>query len=423
MNENLLQFIWKNSLYNKENLRDTAQNLIVVHHPGYLNTNAGPDFINAKITIGETLWAGNVEIHLNGKEWFTHNHHLDAAYNNVILHVCLTDAETAIAQDNNKVLALNLEGRIDKLLLQKYEYMMAAHQNIPCQNLWNDTKILDWVQNQDNLLVERLQHRVETINEELHKNNGNWDELLYQYMAAALGQKVNNQPMKMLSASLPYTLIQKHIEKPLQIEALLFGNAGLLSPHFKDNYPQMLLKEYQFLTRKYNLESLETAIWKFMRLRPAAFPTIRIAQLASLVNTKRGVFMYFLEEENLEKVISKLQSSPAEYWQNHYTFDTQVNNKSAILGVSTVHSVVINALIPVLFAFGKTRGNQLHCDKALHWLEQLPAENNKTTRKFKHQSILIESAQHSQAILQLYNNYCTFKRCLSCGIGNKLLTK
>ena len=423
MNEKLLQFIWKNALYNKESLRDTLGKPIRVQHPGYLNTNAGPDFLNAKIQIGTTLWAGNVEIHINGKEWFAHNHQHDVAYNNVILHVCLTEADVAVTQDNNQVQALNLEGRIDAKLLRKYEYMMAAHQNIPCQNLLSDTTTLDWIENHDKLLVERLEKKMALILDDLNKHTGDWDALLYNYLAAALGQKVNAVPMKILSSFLPFRLIQQHVEQPLKIEALLFGSAGLLSPHYKEAYPRLLLKEYQFLTRKFGLTELDPSIWKFMRLRPAAFPTIRIAQLAALLNNKRGLLRIILEEEKLDNVMLHLSATPAEYWQQHFKFDTEVKLKSTVLGIQTQYSICINALIPILFSYGKIRNIQDHCDKALSWLEQIPAENNKSIRLFNHASIPVENAQHSQAILQLYNNYCTFKRCLHCGIGNKLLSK
>ena len=401
MNEKLLQFIWKNSLYNKEKLCDTSGNSIKVHHPGYLNTDAGPDFINAKITIGGTFWAGNVEIHLNGKEWFAHNHHCDVAYNNVILHVCLTDAEVAVTQDNNKVQALNLEGRIATKLLQKYEYMMAAHQNIPCQNLWNDTLAIDWVQNHDKLLVERLESKMYRVLADLKSNNGDWDALLYQHLAMTLGQKINVEPMKMLSHLLPYKLIQQHIEKPFQIEALLFGSAGLLSPHFKESYPKQLLKEFRFLAHKFDLSALDPSLWKFMRL------LLRIV----------------LEEERLENVMLHLSATPAAYWNRHYRFDVEIKEKSSVLGRQSCFSLCINAIIPILFSYGKIRNIQSHCDKALNWLEHIPAEQNKIIRLFDHPSIPIENAQHSQAILQLFKNYCTFKHCLSCGIGNKLLVK
>lgn len=423
MNEKLLQFIWKNALYNKAHLCDTLGQPIKVQHPGYQNTDAGPDFLNAKIMIGSTLWAGTVEIHINGNEWFAHNHHHDVAYNNVILHVCLTQAEVAITQDNNKIHALNLGSRIDSKLLEKYEFMMAAHQNIPCQNLLSETTALDWIQNHDKLLAERLEFKMEAILEDLDKNKGDWDTLLYHYLAAALGQKVNAEPMKILSNQLSFRLIQQHIEQPIKIEALLFGSAGLLSPHFKEAYPKQLLKEYRFLAYKYGLTPLDPSIWKFMRLRPAAFPTIRIAQMAALLNNKRGLLRIILEEEKLENILHHLSTTPAEYWRNHFKFDTEVKSKSAVLGSHTRNSICINAIIPILFSYGKIRNMQGHCDKALKWLEQIPAENNKTIRLFNFSSVPIENAQHSQAILQLYNNYCTFKRCLNCGIGNKLLAK
>jgi hypothetical protein len=423
MQEEFLYFVWKNGLYDKKNLITTDGQTIQISHPGYLNTDSGPDFFNSRVQINETIWAGNIEIHIKASDWFIHNHQTDHAYDNVVLHVCWECNGEAMNSVNQKIPCLELGNRVSKLLYENYLDLVQNGFKIPCQALIDKASSLDWINNLERMAVERLNEKCSLIMDEAASVTFDWDEILYRHIGACLGLNVNKLPMQLLVRSVPYKTLQWHKENRMQLEAILFGQAGLLQGVFRDEYPNTLQSEYNFLKGKYKMKPLNTSIWKFMRLRPAAFPTIRISELAGLLQMPRGIFSHVVDVGKMEDLLSWLSAEVSEYWQNHFRFDSETETTNGHIGKATQEIILINAVIPVLFSYGKYRGNNDLCEKAVDWLEKMDAESNRIVKLWESLEIKAENAFQSQALLQLYNKYCNFKRCLQCGIGQKLLMK
>lgn len=422
MQENVLQFIWKSGLFDHSGLTDTSGSPIQILHPGFQNKDSGPDFLQAKIRIGETLWAGNVEIHEDEKSWYAHKHHLDPAYNNVVLHVCMQSDGTTINAQGISVPVLTLQSRIDHTLLDRYAFLLQNSDPIPCFRLADRVSALSWIRNLDFMSTERLEQRCRQLLAELEYHQTDWDELLYQWMSKALGGKVNSQPMQQLAQRLPYKLLQRYAESRLQTEALLYGVSGLLTGDFRHSYPKALKREFAHLARKHALDSMKPEIWKFMRMRPASFPTIRISQLAAMVHSPRGLFRRLLESEDFNDVLDWFGADTAPYWQSHYRFDVDSVEKQSSPGLDTRYAIIINAAVPLLFAYSKYRHESEYGERALQWLCQIKAERNRVVNIFSALGVPCENALHSQGILHLHNNYCTLKRCLDCYVGKDLLS-
>lgn len=421
MQENVLQFIWKSGLFDHSGLKATDGRPLDILHPGFQNSDSGPDFLHARVRIGETLWVGNIEIHVEEKSWYAHKHHLDSAYNNVVLHVCLNGNGETINEQGISVPVLTLQHRLDHSLLEKYEFMLRNADPIPCFRLADKISELHWVQNIDYMATERLEMRCRQLLTDLENLNYDWDEMFYRLLCKALGLKVNAQPMLQLAGSVPYRLLQRYVNNRTQTEALLFGVSGLLSGDFRHTYPKTLKKEFKHLAIKHSLSTMNPEVWKFMRMRPASFPTMRISQLAAMINSPRGLFRRLLEANEFEEVMNWFGTSSSEYWENHYRFDVDAVAKSTLTGQTIRHSLLINAAIPLLFTYGKSRNEFSYCEKALDWLSRIPAEKNRIVNFFSALNVQCENAMQSQGILHLYNNYCTLKRCLDCYTGKTLL--
>jgi hypothetical protein len=421
MQENVLQFIWKSGLFDHSGLTDADHKPVQILHPGFQNSDSGPDFLHARIRIDDTLWVGNVEIHVHEKSWYAHKHHLDAAYNNVVLHVCLESEGNTLNAEGMPVPVIQLSDRIDHSLLDCYEFLLKNSDPIPCFRLADRVLPLHWIQNTDFMATERLENRCQQILMELEHLQGDWDEMFYQLLCKSLGHKVNAQPMQNLARKLPYKLLQKYSENRTKTEALLFGTSGLLGGDFRHAYPKALKKEFQFLAKKHGLHPMSPEVWKFMRMRPASFPTLRLSQLAALMDAPRGLFRQLLEAESFTEILTWLGGSSSDYWESHYRFDVESVHKQTTTGLSTRYSLIINAVVPILFAYGKYRHEPQICEKAFNWLSEIEAEKNKVVNIFTNLGVPCENAMHSQGILHLYNNYCTLKRCLDCTVGRNLL--
>lgn len=408
-------------MLNTADLFTTAGEPIDVIQTGELNEHAGPDFFNARIRIGDTLWAGNVEVHVRSSDWYRHDHQGDNAYSNIILHI-VYNADSMVHDRNGKEIpVLELTGRFDPGLWEKYEELMRSRQWIPCLKSLPDVDIIivnNWL---GRMAVERLEKRAKLILSSLQRSNFNWEETFYRYLTKSFGFGINTVPFELLAKSLPLTLIERYRENAIQEEALLFGQAGLLEKQYEDDYPAHLRKEYLHLKNKYLLAPMEGHLWKFLRLRPVNFPTIRIAQLAALFRKSPRLFANILECKYLHEVedIFKVNTSP--YWSDHYVFDKHAPVRKKRLGKTSVQLVIINTVVPFLFAYGKERGDQDRCERALRFLEDIPAEANAIISRWNQAGITPFSAMDSQALLELRNSYCIPKRCLQCAIGKYLM--
>ncbi len=421
MPEEFLQFIWENRLFKSENLKTTENNQLEILNPGKRNTNSGPDFFNAKIKIEKTIWVGNIEIHKKASDWQKHNHQNDKAYDNVVLHVVETYDTPIIRRNGETIPALVLD--YPEHLRDNYKKLLDAKTWIACQKNFHKINPIVLQLGFNRLMIERLENKTEEILERLQHNNNDWNETFYQMLVRMFGFKVNAIPFELLAKSLPMGILAKHKNSIFQLEALLFGNSGLLNNQLLgDDYFLRLRDEYSFLYKKYKLKAIEGHLWKFMRLRPGNFPTVRISQLAALIYKSQGLFSKVTELENITEIRNLFKVKASDYWNSHYNFN-KTSKTIAIkeLGETSLNILIINVIIPFLFVYGEKQNKHYLKNRALEFLEQLPAENNSIITKWKELGIEARSAFESQALLQLKNSYCKPKKCLNCHIGAKLV--
>lgn len=414
--ERLLQYIWQFQYFNSKDLRTTDGALLQVIHPGLYNTNQGPDFTGAKIRSGNTVWAGSIELHINTSHWKDHKHSSDSNYKNVILHVVWKDdADLALAFPT-----LVLQDKVSKILLSRYEELMHTGSFIPCEKNIQQVNTITWTAWKERLLVERLQSRTKVILDLLKKNNTHWEETLWWLLAKNFGISINSAAFEAIARSIPIGILAKHKNQVQQVEALLFGQAGLLDAEFEEDYPRLLQREYRFLSKKYSLQKIQTRI-AFLRMRPSNFPSLRLAQLAMLVHESLHLFSRVKEAADLHSIKEMLKVTANDYWHYHYVFDVSSSFKKKTLGEQMISNIFINTVIPILFAYGHYQKENLYKDKALKWLEEITAEKNTITEGFASLQLQNKTAFDSQAFIQLKNEYCDKKRCLDCAVGNKLL--
>ena len=422
MREDLLQYIWQFQYFKATDLVTTFGESVQILFPGNHNTNQGPDFNNAKIKIGNTVWAGNVELHINSSHWNLHSHSVDANFNNIILHVVWNhDIEIKDISGNN-LPTLELKTKVSKILLDKYRALMEVSHFIPCENMVrqvNELTVINWKQR---LAVERLLIKSNKILSILKKTNFHWEETFWWLIASNFGLKVNSDFFQQIAMTLPLPVLAKHKNSIHQIEALLFGTAGMLDQDFKDKYPLMLQKEFEFYKKKYKIQSTEGEL-SYLRMRPANFPTIRLAQLAILIHESEHLFSKIKEATSVSEVKKMLDVTANDYWHYHYIFDETSDYKKKNLGIQMVNNIIINTIVPVLFAYGLHHNDVAYKDKAMKWLEEISPEKNGITKGFEALNFSNKSAFDSQALIQLKNEYCNKKRCLVCAIGNSLLKR
>jgi hypothetical protein len=422
MKEDILQYIWKFQYFNNSGLLSTSGDPILIIHPGMHNTNQGPDFTEAKIKINDTLWAGNVELHINSSDWNRHNHSADNNYNNIILHIVWNhDVEIRNANGIN-LPTLELQSRVSKLLLDKYQQLMETPQFIPCEKLkhnLSDLSLTGWKQR---LAAERLIMKSENILNILKETGYHWEETFWWLIAANFGLKVNSRMFAKIAQSLPLPVLAKHKNSILQVEALLFGQAGLLGKEFKEKYPAMLKREYEFYQKKYKLKPVDGELF-FLRMRPANFPTLRLAQLAMLIHNSEHLFSKIKETDSVDDIKKMLSLEANDYWNYHYVFDEETDYKVKRLGKQMTNNIIINTIVPIIFSYGLYLNEETYKDKAIKWLEEIPTEKNTITKGFEKLKYNIKTAFDSQAFIQLKNEYCMHKLCLQCAIANSILNK
>ncbi len=420
--EEFLHFIWQFKLYGVQQLHSEAAELIEVIQSGTPNKNAGPDFLEAKLKIDGTIWVGNVEIHIKSSDWLVHQHQHDAAYDNVILHVVYINDLPIYRTDGTLIPILVIKDLFPVKLLATYEQLMLSVNYFPCEKeIVHINRVYV-----DNFLtrvaIERLVHKSDEVYLHLNELKGDWDETFYHFMAKNFGFRINAAPMEMLARSLPQQILARHKDNPLQIEALLFGQAGFLGQKFEEDYPQKLKSEYQFLKRKYRLKPLTISLWKFMRMRPQNFPTLRLAQFAALIVNSNHLFSKIIIAKDYRVIVQLFEGLPINpYWKTHYHFNNTAENVSQQLGKESIENILINTLSLFLFAYGKYIDQYMLVDRAVALLEKLPAEHNAVIKHFVEAGVKVNSAYYSQALLQLKRTYCDHKKCLTCGIGVKLL--
>ncbi len=421
MQEKLIHFIWQNLLFNTQHLYTTDNESIQIIHKGTINTHSGPDFTNAKLKIAETIWAGEIEIHYKSSEWKIHKHGLDEAYDSTILHVCWEFDEPSYRTNGTKISCLALKNLVNEKVLNTYQFLIQTASPIPCHSMLNTIDEFTWIFWQERLIIERLEQKLASITLSLEQHKYNWQEVFYHSLAQTFGLKINTPPFGILASNLPLKILSKHKNNLEQIEALLFGVSGFLEEPFTDDYCKRLQKEYHFLKQKYQLIEQQKSNWKFLRLMPANFPTLRLAQFAMLIHQSNHLFSKLIEERDSENLSSLLQVTPSSYWDTHYMLDELSTKRIKRLGQATIHNIIINTIVPFKFAYGKYKDIEDLKQNALDLLISTKPETNSIVKNWAILGVKAKNSLQSQALLQLKNEYCTKKRCLSCAIGAKVL--
>jgi hypothetical protein len=418
--EDILHYIWKFRLFQR-NLKTTTGQPIEVIDVGLPNTDEGPDFFNAKIKMEDKIWAGNVEIHKSSDEWAKHKHDINKSYNSVILHV----VEKANCEVFNELgqSVIQCEIACPKHIKENYDFLIHSDTDIPCCNYIGSMSSFHLNSWMHTLLIERLERKSNHIQELLERYNNSWEDVFYVILSRNFGFGLNSDSFERLALSLPLKYIRKQGDNLIQIEALLFGQSGILdNMKVNDDYYLLLQKEYAFLKNKYELAPLESYIFKSLRTRPTAFPQIRIAQLAALLHSSHGLFSKITACDDVGRIRLMFHVNASEYWQTHYAFGVSSERKTKYLGDASLDIILINTVAPILFIYGRSINSEIHCERALNFLEILKPERNSITKRFEKLKMPLNNAADSQAIIQLKREYCEPRKCLFCRIGHQLLT-
>jgi len=421
MPEKFLHYIWQNRLFYPlgMTIEGTGEKIEVIN-PGQPNTDAGPDFFNAQIKIGDTLWAGNVEIHTSTEDWNAHGHTHDASYDNVILHVVGHSSGKEVKTSKDRVIP-EVTLRYPIHIEERYKEITQTSGGIHCARYLNNITQLDrdaWL---DRLILERFEERNERVNKALVQSDNDWDQTFFTLLCRSMGFVVNAEPMEMLARVTPVRIMIKHND-PIQMEALLMGQAGLLPADATDDYTALLKREYEVLKAKFNLTPMSGSEWKLLRLRPSNFPTIRLSQLAAIIAKTQGNFESAFKTLNVADLLARFNVEASQYWDTHYEFGKESsNNRPKGLGLASQRLLITNAVIPFVFAFARRVGDTTGQINVIKMLSFLPIEKNSRLDQWIEAGIKPIHEGEAQALLLLYKNYCMPKKCLACRWGHRVM--
>ena len=422
MNESFIHYLWQHQYFRREGLDTHRGEAIQVFNPGKLNRNAGPDFLEAKIKIGPIDWAGSVEIHIKSSDYNSHQHQNNPAYNNVVLHVVWQHDQEVQREDGTLIPTLELRTRVDETLIKEYRKLIHSSFQIPCSNSFSRIKPLTVISMIEQAAIQRLRTKATIIQQQYKDNKGDWEETFYQVLAKNFGFKINAEPFGALAKAVPLRVIRKNSDIQ-KTEALLFGMAGFLDVKKGDNYFLTLQKEFDFLVHKFNLtdRKMNKAQWKFLRLRPANFPTLRMAQLACVLSNTMPLFEKILNEQELPgiKKIFSIQASP--YWQVHYSFGKESNKGYGNLGEESIDNILINSVVPMMAAYAQERNEGMFFERTLEFLQKIKPESNTILRSWQSLGVKATNAFDSQGFIEQMNEGCKKRNCLNCSVGNYLL--
>lgn len=421
MNEDFLHYVWKFQKFSTTKFFTINSEEIKVLKVGEHNHNAGPDFFNSQVSINGQLWVGNVEIHLKSSDWYAHHHEKDSNYDNVILHVVWQHDTEIFRKDNTAIATLELKPFVDKLLLLKYKKLFSKKQKwINCENDFknvNSFVLENWI---DRLYLERLEQKSQLIETVLKNTNSHWEAVLFRLLCKNFGLKVNSEAFYSVASSFDFSLIKKCSKDDLDLEALFYGQAGLLETKKEDAYFISLYTQYAYLKHKYKLNNSSVIVPKYFRLRPPNFPTIRLSQLAVLYAEKQSLFSEIIKAKNISDIYSMFTVSASVYWDKHYNFGVSSSKRKKKLTKKFIDLLLINTIIPIKFSYAKSLGKDIS-EEIISLTTSIIKEDNTIIKKFVELSPFVKNAMQSQALLQLKNEYCNTHKCLQCAIGNSIL--
>jgi len=422
MKEDFLHYIWQHQYFDKTDLATTAGERVQVLRTGFYNTDAGPDFKEALLRVGEVEWSGSVEIHLKASDWHRHQHQQDLKYDQVVLHVVWEADKQVQHTDGTPVPTLELKGRINLALLHTYEQLQQSRHAIPCAAFWPNVNEITKTMMLERALVERLEGKGKEVLQYYKACGNDWEQAAYNVLLRGFGFKTNQQAFELLAKVLPLAVVRRHRHDLLQVEALLLGQAGFLAAP-ADDYTLQLQKEYDFLSHKYSLQTdaLQRHQWNFLRMRPANFPTVRLAQLAAVLHRYQSLFSGLLEADSIKQYEALFRVPVSDYWQEHYMPGRTSKTIQQSMGIGSAHNLVVNVVVPLLAAYATYSGNKLYLDKAISLLELVKEETNKVTRLYEELGWKTKNAAGNQAALGLYKNYCQPVNCMRCAVGNKIM--
>ncbi len=425
MNEDFIHYLWKHKKFALSNLKTTHKQEIILKKVGIHNTDtSGPDFFNAQMSINRQKWAGNVEIHKKSSDWYAHNHENDRAYDNVILHVVWEDDVSVFRKDNTPIPTLQLKDYVHEELLMRYQKLLKSKNKdwIVCEKQFSKVSSFIMSNWQERLFLERLEQKSKLILDLLKNTSNDWEAVLFRLLAKNFGLKVNGESFLSLANSIDFSIIRKCRYDLCQLEALLFGQSGLLDNPNESQYVKKLQKEYGFLKNKFKLDTLGVIPLQFFRLRPPNFPTIRLAQFAGLYYKNKSLFNHIIQADTIDEIYELFDVDTSSFWKNHYTFDKQSTSRRKNFTKSFIDLILINTIIPLKFIYAKDQGKNPE-QEVFKLISNIPSEKNSVITGFVALKAPVNNAMHSQAMIQLKNNYCDQKACLQCAVGNYLLNQ
>nr|WP_314867362.1 DUF2851 family protein [uncultured Flavobacterium sp.] len=420
MKEDFLHYLWKFKNFNTRALKTTAGEIITIIHVGQYLEQAGPDFFNAQIIIENQKWAGNVEIHLKSSDWYVHHHEKDNAYENVILHVVWEHDIDVFRMDNSVIPVLELKKYVASETVNKYQSLRSAKSWLFCENQLGDLDeflLRNW---QERLFFERLERKSKPILDLLIQTNSDWEAVLFSLLAKNFGLNTNGEQFFKIVNAIPFSIIRKESYELENIEALLFGNAGLLDSDKEDSYFKDLKFRYYYLLQKYQLTKPIIAPVQFFKHRPDNFPTIRLSQLAALYHNQHHLFSKIIALNSVETIYKFFEVSVTSYWLNHYQFDKVSPKKKKLVSKSFIDLLIMNSILPIQFAYAQSQGKE-NSEDLMQLLQEMAPEKNAVIDKFNFFGITANNAFETQSLLQLKNEYCNKSKCLSCAIGIELI--
>lgn len=437
MKEDLLHLIWEKSLYDHKNLTTVDGRTVSIYEVGQHNTDSGPDFLNARIRLDGVDWIGNIELHVRAGEWDDHDHILDPMYDSVILHVCVVADKIVYRSDGTPVPTLSLDDRIDHNLLSRYEDLVNTSQKIPCAAILPEVEMSLWKENLQLMMLRRSSTRLAAITSIYHQTRGNWHQTYYQMLSKGLGGHLNQEPFTRLAYILPHRLIARYRHSLFDLEALLFGQAGFLGRQSEGPpelanisevrnigpYPEQLIDRYHFLQVLHSLEPMPVHEWKFLRTRPANFPTVRIAQFAGLLHTSNSFISQLRNKPSLPDLRHWFTPVVSDFWRHHYTLFGPAKEREFKLGTEKLNQLIINVYVPLQLLYSEHYGDKSHREHAENLMQEIEPEKNKVTRMFESMQKGPSNAYESQALLQLFSKQCNFKQCLECKVGQQIISK